>query len=73
LDEAGFSYVTKPTKLVTPKGTKRVYPQTTAEKGETVTVSLSVNAAGYWRPRLSSLRDKDSTMILKKTHLQIAA
>jgi hypothetical protein len=45
-DEAGFSYVTKASKVMTPKVTKRMYEGTTAEKGKTSTVLASVNAAG---------------------------
>lgn len=53
LDESGFSYVNKPGKIVSPKGRKHVYQQTAAERGETTTVLLAVNAAGQTGPCLT--------------------
>ena len=56
LDESGFSYVTKPVKFVSAIGQRRVYLQTTAERGETTTVFLTVNASGSTDPSLIILK-----------------
>lgn len=50
LDESGFTMVTKPNKIVSLKGSKRVQTQTTAEKGETTTVLLAASASGLHVP-----------------------
>lgn len=52
MDESGFSFVTKPGKVVSPKGRKRIYQQVTGERGETTTVLPTVNAAGQAGPYL---------------------
>ena len=46
LDERGFSLLTMLHKVVSPKGAVTIYQQTTAEKSETSTVLLTINAAG---------------------------
>ena len=43
IDERGFSFVIKLQKVVSPKGAVTIYQQTTAEKGETSTVLLTIN------------------------------
>ena len=50
LDESGYSYVTKPVKFVSAIRQRRLYLQTTAERGETTTVFLTVNASGSTDP-----------------------
>ena len=52
LDEGGFSFVTKSQKTVSPKEAERVFQPTPAEKGETTTVLLTINAAGDGGPSL---------------------
>ena len=46
LEERGFSFLTMLQKVVSHKGAVTIYQQTTAEKSETSTVSLTINAAG---------------------------
>lgn len=60
LDEAGFNLVPKPSKIVSPKGSKRIFQQATGERGETTTALLAVNASGQVGPCLlifKGLRD----------------
>ena len=46
LDERGFSLLAMLQKAVSPKGAVTIYQQTAAEKSETSTVLLTINAAG---------------------------
>ncbi|KAJ4437339.1 hypothetical protein ANN_17478 [Periplaneta americana] len=53
MDESGFTFVNKASKVASPKGLKkRVYQQTATERVETTTVLLAVNAAGQVGPCL---------------------
>ena len=52
LDEAGFNLVPKPSKIVSPKGAKKVFQQATGERGETTTALLTVSASGQAGPCL---------------------
>ena len=52
LDESGFSFVTKLQRIVSPKGARSVFQQTTAEREETTTVLMTINAAGDAGPSL---------------------
>ena len=46
LEERGFIFLTMLQKVFSPKGAATIYQQTTAEKSETATVLLTINAAG---------------------------
>lgn len=50
--------VRKPVRVVTPKGSKRVYQQTTGERGETTTALLTVSASGQSGPCLLIFKGK---------------
>ena len=60
LDEAGFNYVPKPSKIVSSKEAKRIFQQTTGEQGETMTALLTVSVSAQAGPCLfifKGLRD----------------
>ena len=56
MDETGFSIVTKPGKVVFPKGCKRIFQQITAERGEKTIVLATINAAGQEGPVLITFK-----------------
>ena len=58
VDESGFTFVNKAAKVVSPRGLKRVHQQTAAEREETTTVLLAVNAAGQAGPCLTIFKGR---------------
>ena len=70
LDERGFSFLTMLYKVVSPKGAVTIYQQTTAEKSETATVLLTINAAGDSGLSLEIFKEYDYYMKFENHRLR---
>jgi len=62
-DETGVTTVQKPKKIVTAKGVKQVGAITSAERGELVTVALSVSADGKMIPPMFIFQERYTRII----------